>query len=337
LSEYTLAVGRILSFAGQYRALMPRRRTCTAKVNSLRQLLALLPLFVLSACDGARAGLPADQPTPLPQVATAHPAAAPRVRVPVAPSPGALPSLGGRIAAVLPRLSAAGEGRMTPVANGGRTRGFYFTRAMYGGYGWRQAWATDFPKADLQFLTVLQRLLPTLDVYGLEHPVGFADPELRKFPYVYAVEVANMQLDTAEVRGLRDYLLAGGFLFVDDFWGTREWEAFEYQLRRVFPDRAIVDLPLDHPIFNTYYEIDQIVQVPMYRNACSGGPTWERDGYVPAVRAVLDDAGRVMVLISWNSDLGDAWEWAELSCYPLEYSTYAFQLAVNTIVYAMSR
>jgi hypothetical protein len=232
-----------------------------------------------------------------------------------------------------------------PPANDGRRHGFYFTRAIYGsgwdggrrGWGRGRAWATDFPKADLQFLTVLQRLLPTLDADQQENPVGLTDPNLRRFPYVYAVEVGNMDLNEEEVTGLRNYLLAGGFLFVDDFWGSREWEAFAYQLARVFPDRPIVDLPLDHPIFNTYYEIDKVIQVPVVGSACSGGPTWERDGITPAVRAVLDDAGRVMVLISWNSDLGDAWEWAEQSCYPLEYSTYAFQLAVNTIVYAMSR
>jgi len=184
---------------------------------------------------------------------------------------------------------------------------------------------------------VLQRLLPTLDVYTSEFPIQFTDPELRRYPYVYAVEVSNMRLSDAEVEGLRSYLLAGGFLFVDDFWGTYEWAAFEEQLKRVFPDRPIIELPLDHPIFKTYYDIDKIVQVPNVDNICFRGQTSEQDGYVPHVRAVLDDDGRVMVLISWNSDLGDAWEWAEQSCYPLEYSTYAFQLAVNTIVYAMSR
>jgi len=245
---------------------------------------------------------------------------------------------------IAPVIASAGK-QGAQSASRVRPREFYFTRAVYGGGGGyggygrrgRNAWATDFPKADLQFLTVLPRLLPTLDVYASEHPVRFSDPELRHYPYVYAVEVSNLQLDTADVRGLRDYLLAGGFLFVDDFWGTREWEMFEYQLRRVFPDRAIIELPPDHPIFHTYYEIDKVVQVPNVDNICFRGQTWEQDGYDPHVRAVLDDAGRVMVLISWNSDLGDAWEWAEQSCYPLEYSTYAFQLAVNTIVYAMSR
>ena len=136
---------------------------------------------------------------------------------------------------------------------------------------------------------------------------------------------------------LRKYFDRGGFLMVDDFWGTREWEVFQQQIRRVLPGRAIVEIPLSHPIFHTYYDVAKVVQVPNVRNACRGGPTWEQDGYVPAVRGILDDNGRLMVLISWNSDLGDAWEWAEQACYPLEYSTYAFQLTVNTIVYAMSR
>jgi hypothetical protein len=285
------------------------------KVNSLRRFLALLPLLAISGASGPAATVQPGEPPP---------------------------AFLGLSAATSEQLLSALAVQTSPAANGARPHGFYFSRAMYGAGDmgrWRRgrAWATDFPKADLQFLTVLHRLLPTLDAGQTENPLALTDPELRRFPYLYAVEVGNMDLTEEEVTGLRNYLLAGGFMFVDDFWGSREWEVFEYQLRRVFPDRPIVDLPLDHPIFNTYYEIDEIIQVPVVGSACSGGPTWERDGYVPAVRAVLDDQHRVMVLISWNSDLGDAWEWAEQSCYPLEYSTYAFQLAVNTIVYAMSR
>jgi hypothetical protein len=203
---------------------------------------------------------------------------------------------------------------------------------------WRRgAWATDYPKADRQFITVVQRLLPTLDIYQAEHTVRFDDPDVRRYPFVYAVEVSYLALTEAEVHGLRDYLLAGGFLFVDDFWGTAEWASFEQQIRRVFPDRPIEDLPSDHPVFHTYYDITRVHQVPSIDNICRRGRTAERDGFVPAVRGIRDDAGRVMVLISWNSDLGDAWEWAEQPCYPLELSTYAFQLGVNAIVYAMSR
>ena len=318
--------------------LSPNLMDLQAKANSLRPFIALLPLLALtgpvghdaaaSPAAGAGAQTHPDRPT---------------IAALALPPPGLPPGLPAQ--ARFPGANASGRESLIPgrqTANAGRPRGFYFTRAAYSGYGrgfgrGRPPWATDYPKADLQFLTVLQRLLPTLDVYGAEHPIRFSDPELRKYPFVYAVEVSNMDLSEEEVHGLRDYLQAGGFLFVDDFWGTREWEAFAYQLRRVLPGREIIDLPLDHPIFNTYYQIDKVVQVPVVRSACNGGPTYEQDGYVPAVRAILDDAGRIMVLISWNSDLVDAWEWAEQSCYPLEYSTYAFQLAVNTIVYAMSR
>jgi hypothetical protein len=146
-----------------------------------------------------------------------------------------------------------------------------------------------------------------------------------------------MELTDPEVAGLRDYLLAGGFLFVDDFWGSAEWAAFERQIRRVFPELPIEDLPSDDPVFRTYYDIARIYQVPSIHNICRRGETSERDGYEPAVRGIRDAAGRLMVLISWNSDLGDAWEWAEQPCYPVEFSTYAFQLGVNAIVYAMSR
>jgi Domain of unknown function (DUF4159) len=216
-------------------------------------------------------------------------------------------------------------------------RAFYFTRAVYTSYGrWRPSWAVDYPKADVQFLYALRRLTG-LDAYELENPVALDDPELRRFPFLYAVEVGRMALTEAEVDGLRGYLLAGGFLVVDDFWGTREWENFESEMRRVLPERAIVELPQDHPLLNTFYGIDSIVQVPNVGNGMRGGPTWERDGYVPHLRAIFDDGGRLMVLISWNSDLGDAWEWAENPHYPLPYSNYAISLGVNLVLYGMSR
>lgn len=236
-------------------------------------------------------------------------------------------------------LAGARQPASSPQPAGERPRAFYFARAQYAGsHEWRRgAWATDFPKADRQFITVAQRLLPTLDIYPADHTVRFDDPSLRRFPFVYAVEVSYMSLTEPEVAGLRDYLQAGGFLFVDDFWGSAEWASFEGQIRRVLPDRPIVDLPTDHPVFHTYYDIARIYQVPAIDNICRRGRTAERDGFEPAVRGIFDAAGRLVVLISWNSDLGDAWEWAEQPCYPLEFSTYAFQLGINAIVYAMSR
>ena len=144
-----------------------------------------------------------------------------------------------------------------------------------------------------------------------------------------------VMLTDAEVKGLREYLLAGGFLVVDDFWGTREWQVFESEIVRVLPEYPIIDLPLDHPIFNTVYKIEEIIQVPSLYNA-QGGPTWQRDGYVPAAKGIFDDKGRLMVVINWNTDLGDAWEWAERPEYPLMYSAFAVEMGINFIVYAMS-
>ncbi|HJN46588.1 MAG: DUF4159 domain-containing protein [Vicinamibacterales bacterium] len=215
-------------------------------------------------------------------------------------------------------------------------REFFFTRAIYNGGGRRWgAWATDYPKADRQFLTILDRLVD-LDAYELENAIQLDDPNVRKFPFLYALEVGNMYMTESEVKGLRDYLLAGGFLMIDDFWGTWEWENFETEIRRVLPEYQIVEIPLDHPIFNTVYNIEEIVQVPNLGNAQRGARTWERDGVVPHVRGIFDEDGRLMVIINWNTDIGDAWEWAEHPYYPLRYSTYAIEITVNIIVYAMS-
>jgi hypothetical protein len=259
---------------------------------------------------------------------------------------------------------AGGASGAPALAGGGadRERSFYFTRAAYSGvsgrFGGRAAprsgitdprggwaatqacnagfcgWATDYPKGDRQFLTVLRRLT-NLDASPAENAVRLDDADLRRFPLIYAVEVGYMDLTDPEVKGLRDYLLAGGFLVVDDFWGSHEWASFEAQMRRVFPELPIVEIPRDHPVFSAFYDIDEIIQVPNLGNARLGW-TAEQDGDVAHCRGIFDENGRLMVAINWNTDLGDAWEWAEQPDYPLKYSTFAYQLGVNFVVYAMS-
>lgn len=225
-------------------------------------------------------------------------------------------------------------------------RAFYFTRAIYsdyygrGGdyYGRRRgrgSWSTDCPEADQHFVLGLKHLTD-IDAFDLQHMVPLEDPELRHFPLLYAVEVGHMALTDTEVVGLRNYLLAGGMLIVDDFWGSREWADFEHEISRVLPEYPIVELPLDHPVLRTFYQIDTVVQVPNVRNGKSGGPTWEQDGYIPHLKAIFDDRGRLLVLISWNSDLGDAWEWADDPFYPRMYSNYAVRLGVNMVLYGMT-
>jgi len=214
---------------------------------------------------------------------------------------------------------------------------FTFARAAYsGGRGWGWgSWTTDYPKADRQFMIGVKRLT-RIDAYGGEFAVSLEDPDLGRYPFLYAVEVGRMDLTEGEVLGLRRYLAAGGFLLVDDFWGTWEWAVFEAEIHRVLPGRPIVDLPLDHPVFHTVYDIDEVLQVPNVRNGMMGGPYWERDGYVPFCRGIFDENGRLSVMVNWNSDLGDAWEWAENPYYPLDRSTFAYELGINAIVFAMT-
>ncbi len=214
---------------------------------------------------------------------------------------------------------------------------FYFTRGVYGDAGggeWGPRWAVDYPRADQQFLVALRRLT-IVDAFETDFTVSLDDPRLRDYPFVYILEVGSLGLDETQAGRLRDYLLAGGFLVIDDFWGSWAWRNLEEQMRRVFPDRPIVEISLEHPVFHAFYDIREVLQVPNVHQA-AGGPTHEYDGYVPHVRGIFDDHGRLMVLINWNTDLGDAWEWADRPSYPLRYSTYAYELGINFVIYAMS-
>jgi hypothetical protein len=216
---------------------------------------------------------------------------------------------------------------------------FYFTRGAYseGGFGRGGSWATDFPKADRQFLYVMERTLGW-DVFPCENPISLSDPELRRFPFLYLLEVGDMALPPTEQENLRNYLLAGGFVFIDDFWDVYEWENFEQQITRVLPEFPIQDVPPDHMVYRIIYPIDQVLQVPNVGNGRTGNPAYygQCRGPCPAtVRGIFDNDGRLMVLIAHNSDLGDAWEWAEQPDYPYDRSNFAFSLAFNIIAYSM--
>lgn len=226
---------------------------------------------------------------------------------------------------------------------------FYFTRGMYsdGGRGFRRgrgfgygSWAIDYPKADQQFMVVLDRLID-IDNSPLDNAVSLADPDLRRFPFLYILEVGGMYMTDEEVAGLRGFLDAGGFLVVDDIWGPGELANLERELKRVFPERRLRELPLDHSLFNNVYDVSNVIQVPNVgrgqMHGQYGTPTHEGPGSeIPHVFGMDDDRGELMVLVNWNTDLGDAWEWAEDPYYPLKFSTFAFEMGVNMIVYAMS-
>ncbi len=225
--------------------------------------------------------------------------------------------------------------------DGDEAHEFYFTRGIYTDTGdddWGGRWAVDYPKADLQFLIALKRL-STVHAFDSDNALELDSPELRKYPFLYILEVGSMNLSESEVTALRGYLNAGGFMVVDDFWGTWAWENFVAQMEQVLPGRAIVDLPMEHPVFHAFYDITEILQVPnVYQGSmvAAGGPTHEYDGFVPRVRGIFDDDGRLMVLVNWNTDLGDAWEWADDPQYPLKFSTFAFEIGINFVIYGMS-
>ena len=115
-----------------------------------------------------------------------------------------------------------------------------------------------------------------------------------------------------------------------------EWENFEAEMQLLLPGRKLVEVPLDHPIFRAFYDISELVQVPNVYQGTTGGPTHEYDGFEPKAMGIFDDDGRLMVFVNWNTDLGDGWEWADHPQYPLKFSTYAYEMGINFIIYGMS-
>jgi hypothetical protein len=147
-----------------------------------------------------------------------------------------------------------------------------------------------------------------------------------------------MDLSEEEAKQLREYFDRGGFLHADDFWGPDQLENFVYQMKKVFPDRPLNVLPLTHEVFHTFFDVDKIVQIPGIGYARrGGGVTWQdsRDTE-PRIYGISDDPGRLMVMMTYNSDLGDAWEWMDDPDYPEIFSSQAYRMGINFIVYAMS-
>ncbi len=228
--------------------------------------------------------------------------------------------------------------------------GFNFCRGVYrstrreaGGQGW----STDYPDAELNFSIRLAELSKTrvkLDDAGKPDyvTVRITDDDLFKCPYVHMEDVGTMTLSDEEVLKLRSYLLKGGFIWVDDFWGSYAWEAWVEQLARVLPpdEYPIRDLPIDHPIFRAQFEIKDLPQIPsiqMWR----GNPhsTSERgdDSATPNFRAISDKHGNVMVMMTHNTDISDAWEReGEDPRYFYSFSPRGYAVGINVILYAMT-
>lgn len=217
---------------------------------------------------------------------------------------------------------------------------FQFVRLAYSsnrfaGYGGgNQYWQIDYPDAEHHLLKGIRRLT-TVDAAENGRILVPLDANIFDYPWIYAVEVGHWYLNTQEAARLRDYLLRGGFLMVDDFHGSFEWAAFKQSMERVFPDRPIVEIPEDDEAFHVLYDLDQRIQIPGRRFVMTGR-TWEQDGRDPHWRGIYDDAGRLMVAINWNMDLGDAWEHADWPDYPENMTALAYRFGINYVIYAMT-
>jgi hypothetical protein len=201
---------------------------------------------------------------------------------------------------------------------------------------WREGlslWTQDFPRADRHFSAAVRRLT-RIDARSVEQPVSLDDSdEVYNWPWLYAVQVGEWGLTDEESAKLRDYLLRGGFFMADDFHGTVEWQVFADSMKKIFPDRPIVDIPDDDPIFHTVYDLDERYQVVGAEHLREGH---KKDGYVARWRGIYDDKGRVMIAASFNSDIGDSWEWADDPLYPEKYCALGIRIGINNIVYAMT-
>ena len=218
-----------------------------------------------------------------------------------------------------------------------------FARLMYPALGSRNngwarghsIWTQDYPRADRHFLQAVRRLT-RIDTRSVEQPVNLDDgDDVFNWPWLYAVQVGQWNLTDAQAAKLRDFILRGGFFMCDDFWGAQQWEAFDASMRRVFPDRPIVDLDNADPIFHAVYDLSDRYQVPGARYL-STGVTYKCENCPARWRGIYDDRGRVISAMTFDSDLGDSWEWADDPYYEEKFSALGIRIGVNYIVYAMT-
>ena len=224
---------------------------------------------------------------------------------------------------------------------------FVFARLMFpslpyarfefrGRRNWREggtSWTEDYPRADRHFVIALRRL-SRVNARGLEQAVNPDDvDDIYNWPWLYSGLTGNWDLTDEQAAKIREYLLRGGFFYADDFWGPDEWRGFEVGMKKIFPNREIVELPDEEPLFHTVYDLSDRYQI-LGEWGLRRGP---RDGGItPRWMGVRDDKGRLMVAITANSDIGDSWEFADLPAYPERYSALGIRIGVNYVLYSMT-
>ncbi len=212
----------------------------------------------------------------------------------------------------------------------------------YDGRVWER-WETDFPQAEQNFAKRINQLTA---VVAAASPLRrkLTAPNLGDSPFIFMLDVGYMRLTAPEKRALRDYLHNGGFLWVDDFWGDAEWASFERAMADVLPGKRWRVLPIEHPIFHTVFDIDEMPQIPARDFARFG--TTEPPGIhryptgsleTPTIRAYTDDDDRLMVIATHNTDIADGWERESYGEWYFErFSTQSYRVGINVIAYALT-
>jgi Domain of unknown function (DUF4159) len=206
-------------------------------------------------------------------------------------------------------------------------------------------WATDYPYAGINLMIRLSELTKTpisKDKDGSPNywVVRMTDDALFRCPFTMATDVGTLEFSPAEATRLREYLLKGGFLWVDDFWGTHAWQQWSHEMQKVLPEFPIVDVPPEHPLRHTLFQIahvPQVTSINFWRG--SGGTTSERGSDSPQanLRMISDDKGRVMVLMTHNTDIGDSWEReGEDHEFFLQFSPDGYALGIDVVLYALT-
>lgn len=207
-------------------------------------------------------------------------------------------------------------------------------------------WTTDFPEAERNLLTRLEQLTKLRASRWSHGEPGYAivraiDPEIYRCPFVMATDVGELGFSRQEIAAMRDYLFKGGFFWADDFWGSAGWAHFSSEIQRLLPEYPLVELTPEHPLFRALYVITEVPQIPSINSwRSSGGATSElgRDSARPSMWAISDERGRILVLVTHNTDISDGWEReAYDDNYFLLFSPSAYAVAVNVLLYAMTR
>jgi hypothetical protein len=216
-------------------------------------------------------------------------------------------------------------------------RWFGYSSRRGTGEGW---WMVDWPDADEHFSMGVQRL--TRIVTGEPQHFRLADDKIFNHPWMYATQTGWWGLSDVEVKRLREYLLRGGFLVVDDFWGEEQWEVFRQTMERVLPNRPIVDIAETDSVMHVLYDIQEkdrtwIPGTRHLRRGPGGRTVVEQPpGTSPTWRAIYDDKNRMVVAINFNTDVGDAWEYADSPEYPEAMTTLAYRYGINYLIYSMT-